>query len=234
MIRHSPERASFAPKYSPRVAVAVTLAGALVSGVLFFGPLRLGSYRQRPLAQDAALAASGPALVFVHGGWTSRLTMRLAAAGMRLDSVETALRQNPTCAVEAYAVARETGASLPALDLAPRAFPLPEAVAISPGNRIRIRAGERLAGECARQAAADRLGTIDVTPLLWRGDLPGGRGQGTLFVRDLGPASNAAMIAAHPGRRAYLLFTPAPESRPALSDYAPGLEMLWNRAGGDD
>jgi 4-amino-4-deoxy-L-arabinose transferase-like glycosyltransferase len=234
LVRVVPERAPLTRDYSPRVAVAVTLAGALAAGVLVFGPLRLASYRQRPLALDAAAVAAGPALVFVHGGWTSRLAMRLAASGMRLDSVETALRQNPTCAVEAYAAARATGRALPPLDLTPRAYPLPEAVNISPGNRIRILAGERLAGECARQAAADRLGTIDVTPLLWRGDLPGSESRGTMYVRDLGPETNAALIAAHPHRRPWVLLTASPESRPGLEEYDAAMDRLWGRTAGAD
>ncbi len=160
LVERLPERMAAATQYSPRVLGASLLGGALVAGVAALSPLRLVSYAQHPAALDAVRGALSPALVFVHGGWTSRLSMRLAAAGMRLDSVESALRQNPTCAVQQYADAREQGGALPALDFVPRAFPLPQSVEISPGNRIRIGKGESLSGECAREATADRQGTI--------------------------------------------------------------------------
>jgi hypothetical protein len=233
-VRSAPAKAPVLANYSPRVLVTVALAGALLAGALVLGPLRLASYRQQPLALEVAAEARAPALVFVHGGWTSRLVMRLAAAGMRLDSVETAIRQNSTCAVHEYASAREAGSALPALDLSPRAFPLPQAVTISEGNRIRVLPGEKLSGECARQAAADRLGTLDVTPLLWRGDLPGLAGEGTMFVRDLGPAMNLSMIAAHPERQPYVLMATGTDSGPELTTYAAGMERLWGQTGGGE
>jgi hypothetical protein len=153
---------------------------------------------------------------------------------MRLDSVETAIRQNSTCAVHEYASAREAGSALPALDLSPRAFPLPQAVTISEGNRIRVLPGEKLSGECARQAAADRLGTLDVTPLLWRGDLPGLAGEGTMFVRDLGPEMNLSMIAAHPERQPYVLMVTGADRGPELTTYAAGMDRLWGQTGGGE
>lgn len=217
---------------SPRVFAGSLFALALAPGVLVLGPERLWSYRQRPAAPAAARAAVEPALVFVHGGWTSRLAMRLAAAGLRLDSVETALRQNPTCDVQAWADARRRGRPLPPLDLEPRATGLPDAVEISPGNRIRVRrdAGAALSPACAREVAADRFGVIDVSPLVWRGDLPGDGGGGTLFVRDMGPEENARMIARHPSRNAYVLMTPGVEAAPALLPYAEAMARIWEGA----
>jgi hypothetical protein len=227
LVRRAPERAMSMP-YSPRVFVAAAFMAALLTGVFAMGPLRLASYAQRPAALQVAAVVEGPAVVFVHGGWTSRLAMRLAAGGMRLDSVETALRQNPTCAVQAYADARDTHAAvLPALDFVPRAHAHPMSVEISPGNRIRVMAGEQLAGRCALEAAADRLGTIDVSPLVWRGDLPGVGSRGAMFVRDLGPDANAQLLSAYPERRAWVLMTPAPDARPELAGYERGMALLW-------
>jgi len=226
MVRRIPQRVAL--PYSPRVFVATAFGVALLTGVFAMGPLRLASYTQRPAALSAAAGAQGPAVVFVHGGWTARLSMRLAAAGMRLDSVETALRQNPTCAVQAYADARDANRlALPGLDFVPRAHAHPPSLEISPGNRIRVMDGERLEGRCAQEVAADRLGTIDVSPLVWRGDLPGLGGDGTMFVRDLGPEVNARLLAAEPHRRAYVLLTPSPAARPELATYEQGMALLW-------
>ncbi|HUF68326.1 MAG TPA: hypothetical protein VMM79_06695 [Longimicrobiales bacterium] len=222
--------------YSPRVFGAVAAVAALLAGLLVLAPMRLASYTQRPAAPGVALAAAGPAIVFVHGGWTSRLSARLAASGMRLDSVETAMRQNPTCAVQAFADALVMGHPLPTLDFERRAVGLPRAVEISPGNRIRVAAGERLAGECARQAAADRFGTIDVTPLLWLGSVPGddtdgamqaGSAGGIMFARDMGPTANARLLTAFSGRTPLLLATRDPDMVPELMDYATAMQHLW-------
>jgi hypothetical protein len=222
----APTRLSFS-RFSPRVFAASLVAASLAAGLLYLGPERLWSYRQRPEAPATALAARPPAVVFVHGGWTSRLAMRLAAGGMRLDSVETALRQNPTCAVQRWADAKRSGSPLPALDFTPRATRLPEVFELSPGNRIRVSGAAPLSGRCAVEAHADRLGVIDVSPLVWLGDLPGVEGEGTLIVRDLGPADNARLLERHPERAAWVLLTGSPESAPALVPYAEGMALLW-------
>lgn len=225
----TPARWAVAP-VSPRVFAGALFLVPLVAGVFWLGPERLWSYRQRPLAPVAASAAVEPALVFVHGGWTSRLAMRLAAGGMRLDSVETALRQNPTCEVEEYVEARRKGAPLPRLDFRPRATASLASVELSPGNRIRVAGPAPLAGSCAAEARADRLGVIDVSPLVWRGDLPEDGGTGTLFVRDLGPADNARMIARFPARRAYVLMTTGGNAPPRLVPYGDAMKRIWGNA----
>jgi hypothetical protein len=235
LVAKLPARLESAPAYSPRVSgIAMSLL-SLAAAAFVLAPMRLDGYRQRPLAFEAASAAGGPALVFVHGGWTSRLAMRLATMNMRLDSVETALRQNATCTVQAYADAREsrTGQqSVPVtLDFERRATLLPASVEISPGNRIRVSPGENaLSGVCGREAGADRLGVLDVSPLLWRGDLPGIPGAGRMFVRDLGPDRNRALMAAHPERRAFVLMTPAPDAPPRLVEYDEAMKILWGGA----
>ncbi|HSL71362.1 MAG TPA: hypothetical protein VK864_14035, partial [Longimicrobiales bacterium] len=119
--------------YSP-----AALAGALLlvgsAAMLVLAPMRLASYATPPSPAAAAVTQlSSPALVFVHTAWEDRIAMRLAAVGMRLDSIETALRQNPTCAVQLYADARVRARPLPPLDLAPRAQNLPPRREIAPG-----------------------------------------------------------------------------------------------------
>jgi hypothetical protein len=228
IVRGLPQKLDDAPAWSPR-AFAMTLLGlAAAAGVLVFSPMRLWSYAQRPQAPAVGRAADTPSIIFVHGGWTSRLAMRLAASGMRLDSVESALRQNPTCVVQAWADAQRDGTRAPGLDLVPRASPLPAAAEISPGNQIRVGPGETtLSGECGRQAAADRFGVLDVSPLLWLGDLPGLGDSGRMFLRDLGPAANAALLAAYPRRRAWVLLTPDPGGSPTLVEYREAMKRLW-------
>jgi len=81
-----------------------------------------------------------------------------------------------------------------------------------------------------RQVWADRLGIVDVAPLLWQGDLPGLPGRGAMFVRDLGPELNAELLAAYPDRRPFMLFTPAPDEPPALLPYEEGVRRIWGAA----
>lgn len=226
--KRAPVRGSVA--LSPRVAVVALFTISLLGGALWFGPERLWSYRQRPQAPAVARAAVGPALIFVHGGWTSRLATRLAAGGMRLDSVETALRQNPTCDVQAYADARNSGREPQQLDLEPRSVRLPSVAELSPGNRIRVADTPFTDPTCLAQAGADRFGVIDVSPLVWRGDLPTGSGDGVLFVRDHGPAANARMLERHPRRTPWVLTTRVPDGPPELLPYEEGMMLIWGRA----
>lgn len=220
---------------SPRTALVGGIAAALALGA-WAAPRRASGYAT-PSGSVAALAAPdvGPALVFVHDAWTARIAMQLAAHGMRLDSVETALRQNPTCDVQTLvdseyrrdlAGAAEARASL---DFEPRATGLPRTVAISTGNQIRI-GGEPPTEACIRQAGADRNGILDIAPLLWQGDLPGGAVNGARFVRDLGPERNAALIARTAGRTPYLLYTPRDGADPVLAPYAAAESVLWTPA----
>jgi hypothetical protein len=189
------------PAYSPRAFALGVFIIAFTTGPLILGPLRLAAYEMKPAA--TADAGAG-ALVFVHGGWTSRLAMDLAAAGMRLDSVETALRQNPTCSVQQFVRAR-AGARAVTLEFERRAVGLPHQMLISPGNRVRIAPNERWSAECVREANADRNGIIDVSPLLWRGDLPGLPARDVMYARDMGPEQNAALLEKEPQRTAFVL-----------------------------
>ncbi len=217
-----------ARRYSPRTFATVTSLTAVVFGVVMLLPERLSGYRltRETRALLEAPRFDQPALVFVHGGWTSRIGMTLAAQGMRLDSVETALRQNSTCLVQAYADSfSNTGKSSIQLDMTPRATDLPLVVQLTPGNRMRMVRNEQLTPECRAQMKADEAGVIDVSPYVWQGDLPGDREHGALFVRDLGPAANRSLIAKYPNRRALMLVPHADTI--ALVPYAIAERAIW-------
>jgi hypothetical protein len=211
--------------FSPRGVLATTFTLALLAGLVWFTPARLAGYALPPSAAlAAASAAETPALVFVHGGWTSRIAMRLAAAGMTLDSVETAIRQNPTCQVQEFLDGSRTRADL---DFSPRATNLPPVAEISPGNRIRVEPGAVLQPTCQREIASDQRGTVEVATLYWRSDLPGLAGDGVMFLRDLGPAENATFIARYPERRVYVMLTPSTDALPTLVPYDEAMALLW-------
>lgn len=181
---------------------------------------------------------STPALVFAHGTWPSRVSARLAAAGMRRDSVETALRRNDLCAVDAYARWRSAAAAgrgappSPPLDLAPRPGPAPglAPTPLSPGNVVLVSPTARPSAACLREAAADRLGTVELEPLLWQA--PPLAGAPVVVARDLGPAANASVRSALPGRTAYLLIAGPEGEPPRLLPYDEGMELLWGGAAG--
>ncbi|MCR4342159.1 MAG: hypothetical protein NUW01_19960, partial [Gemmatimonadaceae bacterium] len=215
--------------YSMRAGLACAFALAAAAGVFYLGPDRLLQYRgwMASTRVDAPQVAQ-PSTLFVHGGWTSRIAMRLAARGMRLDSLEMALTHNPTCAVHRFAQRYPGGPadSDASLDFALRSGELPR-VQISRGNWIRLGEGERLTPECFREAASDTLGIVDVAPLLWQSDLPGAPGDGVLIVRDMGPAANAAFIAAHPGRRPTMFMRRADDAPPSVVPYDSAVAILW-------
>lgn len=200
------------------VVVSLVGAGLLTPGVV-------AAYRSPAPPSLPAPPGDTPALVFVHGSWSSRVANRLSALGMRRDSVETALRRNDLCAVELYARGRRAGAPPPlALD------PLPGTPSglvgreLAPGVVVRADPTRDWDEGCMREAAADRLGTVELEPLAWRGDGPGGR---LLLVRDLGPAANAAVLEAYPERTPWVWMRTGPGSEPSLRPYDEGMEVLW-------
>ncbi|HUF70521.1 MAG TPA: hypothetical protein VMM79_17860, partial [Longimicrobiales bacterium] len=234
LVERAPARRLFGGRFSPRSAVGGGLIFALLLGVLYMGPQRARSYGGEWVVRATAPEMDGAALVFVHGAWSSRIAMRFAGAGMRLDSVETIMRQNPTC--RAHTVAARLGSSagrglLPSeLDLEPSSAGLRAEVTIAPGNRIRVAPGEVLAGECLREARSDRNGVVDVSPLLWQGDLADGGGSGGLYVRDYGPDANTAALRRWPDRTPWVYLMPAPDADPVLVDYETGMRRLWGVA----
>ncbi len=241
--RASPEAGHPAPRrqWTAPALGWVTLL-ALGWGVALGTPARWTSYAW----DDATLASvrapdappGPPALVFVHTPWTERITATLqGAGGMRQDSVTVALRRNDTCSLHAYAAARERrvreGASdeLPVVDLQHRAG-APEGLgrhATEGGTVIRLRAGENLTDDCARELASDRFGTVALAPLLWQGDLPGDERGDPMFVRDLGPEKNAVVRAAHPDRAPFVFAPRAVGAAPELVPYEGAMRLLWSR-----
>jgi hypothetical protein len=216
-----------AGKYSVRAFAIGGICVPLLFGLLYLAPSRLSSYRVTGEMQSLLRAprVDRTSIVFVHGGWTSRVAMRLAAHGMRLDSVETAMRQNSTCKVHNYSLAFARGGSPSGIDFTPRARHAVPAVEISPGNRIRMTPNEAMDTGCAREIAADTAGVVDVTPFLWQGDLPGISGTEAMFVRDMGPQENAAVLAMYPGRAP--LFAMTARDRVTLVDYRAGMQSRW-------
>jgi hypothetical protein len=217
--------------YSMRGGLASALILAALVGVLYLGPERLLQYKGWMASTRIDIPeVKRPATMFVHGGWTSRIAMRLAARGMRLDSLEMALTNNPTCAVHRFAQrypdAPAADSDAPSLDFTLRSGELPR-VQISRGNWIRLGEGERLTPECFREAASDTLGIVDVAPLLWQSDLPGAPWDGVMVVRDMGPAANAELMAAHSGRVPTMFMRRADDAPPTLVPYDTAMAILW-------
>ena len=178
-----------------------------------------------------------PALVFVHGSWSERISARLQASGMRLDSIETALRRNDVCTLHRYSVARSSGALGGAgvdpdpygLDfhLVAETPPTLEAVYLTEGNRILRDPRLPVPPECQREARADARGIVSLAPLIWQGDLPGIEEGRPMFVRDLGPEDNRRVLEAFPDRQPFVLMTSVPEAGPELLSYREGMEVIW-------
>lgn len=223
-------------------AAVLTLAGAAA-----LAPGIVSAYRAAPPPTGVLTAAepsADPVLVFVHGSWSSRVAARLAASGMRRDSLETALRRNDLCRVDAYARTRAaadgggegggsgSGAPSPQPRLSERALDLRalpgsppglEVRLLSPGNPVRVDPGYAWDERCLREARADRLGTQELEPLAWRTRPVSGK---VVLLRDLGPAENGASLAAYPGRAPWVWVAFAGEAG-RLLPYREGMELLW-------
>lgn len=212
-----------------RTGAAAVLTIALVAGLVVAGPGKLASYARQAVSTGIARPApevQGPALVFVHDDWQSRLGARMSALGMRLDSVRAALRGVPTCEVERWVRDREVGLeSLLAGDRGAWTAGTRELVMPS-GSRILTHEGETLTPECERQAAADYAGVLALAPYLWQGDLPALGGDGAMYVRDLGPERNGELIERHGERRPFLMVGRG-ATGPLLLPYDEGIEQLW-------
>ena len=116
--------------------------------------------------------------------------MRLLAHGLRLDSLEVAMRYNTTCDVDNFAQwyaqdpAKRTG-NQPPMDFNFKLHDELPKFRIADSDDIRAQPGATMPGNCLRQLASDTLGIVEISPLLWRGDLPGEKGQGVMLVRDI-------------------------------------------------
>ena len=173
--------------------------------------------------------AGASSIVFVHGSWGSRISARLLSDGMRRDSIETALRRNDICSVDEYAKGRAQGLTESPSPLDFNASPgTPDSLErreLSPGNVIRVSGSRALTPSCLREARADRLGVIELEPLLWQA--PPGPDRRMVVARDLGPVHNAGLISVL--RRTPYLYVDF-DGEPRLMDYAAGMELIWGGA----
>lgn len=221
--------------YSPRAMLIVAFVAASAAGTFYLAPSRLASYGDpwRESTRMEPPSTDKPSLVFVHGAWSGRVVMRLIANGMRLDSVEVAIRQNTTCDFHNYAkwyAAAKTGgtAPRPPLSFDPFSRDRPELFLIAKDNGIRAHRGQPLSPECVREVASDSAGIIDISSFLWQRDLPGLSGKGAMIVRDMGPEANARLIARHPGRTPMFFYrAEGGDMGPQLLPYEEGLKLLW-------
>jgi hypothetical protein len=237
LVRRIPKGKSFG-NYPPRVALTMTLILAWLGGIFFLGPQRLASYgggwqeSSRMKLPDPGT----PSLVFVHGAWSGRVAMRLLAHGLRLDSLEVAMRYNPTCDVDNFArwYAKKPGertGSMPSIDLNFQHHNEVQKFRIADGDDIRAQRGVPMPSSCLRAIASDTLGIVDISPFVWQADLPGAKGPGAMIVRDMGPEENARLIARYPERVPTVFYRPTKEGPPQLVPYAVGMTALWPNGG---
>ena len=233
VVRRIPADAEFRG-YAPRTGIAVAFLLAWLAGIFYLAPQRLARYGGSYLASTrmAMPVTRGPALVFVHGGWTTRIATRLTAHGFRGDSLEAALALNPTCEAQEFATwysgPRSTGsANPPPLNFDFAAGNRPQKIEIAQGDEIRYNQGRALSRPCLAQVASDTLGIIDIAPLSWQSDLPGLGESGVMVVRDMGPSENAKLIARYPARLPMMLIRREKEGPPELMPYEAGEKILW-------
>lgn len=87
---------------------------------------------------------------------------------------------------------------------------------------IRVSLSRTPTPSCLREARADRLGVIELEPLLWQAlPVPGER---IVVAPDLGPIENGRLIRVT-GRTPYLYVDFEREAR--LMEYAAGMELSW-------
>jgi len=240
LLRRVPDEAVTGSRFSPRVAASVAVIAGVGSS-LIMGPQRLASYGGDWQSSFRAPAPAAPdsSVVFIHGTWEGRLVSRLTSQGLRMDIVETAVRQNPTCLVQRHADAlridgRAFGAArpgspdaLPPLDLIPRAFEFLPRAEVARDVRIRLDPATRLHETCLREIHADRFGAMNPFFVSWLGDLPGIEEGKPLFATDLGPHANRRLLARYPDRSAWIYGYFTPGDSPGLLPYAEGMAVLW-------
>jgi len=223
-----------------RDAVAWSLAVAMVGSLAWGIPARWESFEWSDETLSRISVPSLPteqeAVVFVHTSWNERTSSALqVGGGMRQDSIITALRRNTSCGLYLYAAGREEivrygrSATLPPADLdqIPGTHSDIELPPLRAGSTVRIRRGEPFPPACARQLAADRFGAVSLAPLVWQGDLPGIEEGLPLYVRDMGPEKNRAVLDLYPERVPFALTPTAVEGPPRLLPYADAMALLW-------
>ena len=80
--------------------------------------------------------------------------------------------------------------------------------------------------KCRIEHESDHMGWLGLADYLWTGDPPGVGGSGVLWARDLGPETNARLIAEHPDRTPWLVL-PDGEGNGDVVPYDVGLRTLW-------
>ena len=203
-------------------ALVLTLVGSVV---LAPGLILAQKRSQEDSPKLGAHALPSPrAVVFVHGSWASRVSSRLAASGMRRDSIETALRRNDICKVDTFSRTEITTRTTTEMDLdAQPGYPPNLAVrALSPGNVVRIEPSRPLTSACAREARSDRFGSIELESLLWR--LPPLPGADVILARDMGPAGNVPVLELY--EYTPYVYIDGPNGLRLLA-YDVGMELAW-------
>ena len=233
LVRRIPPATSFG-NYAPRFGLSLALLLAWAAGLVYLAPQRLLRYGGSWMASTrmAVPTTPTPSLVFVHGGWPTRIAVRLTAHGLRGDSLEAAMALNTTCDTHDFAgwyaaEARLRSQRPPQLNFDFAKPSQGQKLDIAQGDQIRYAPGAPLPPACRRQVASDTLGIVDVSPLVWQSDLPGLRAKGAMIVRDMGPDENAQLIARYSDRVPMLLFRSTKEGPPTLVPYAQGIKSLW-------
>ena len=209
----------------------------MLGSVVYFIPQRGLSYRWRSEDLEGSALPSpeqdGESIVFVHGGWTTRLWARLAATGMSMDSVETVIRRNGSCRIQRYLdIMEEGGEATTTIQL--EREPIPgyptgmRILSLPSGYRVRLDPAQPFTSSCEREAAADAIGVIELSPLLWQDGLPGLGGSALLLARDLGPQRNRLLLTRFPERTPYLYLPLGQGQPPSLVPYREGMELIWN------
>jgi hypothetical protein len=236
-------------RFDRHAALSCALALSAILAAAWMTPRRVAHYAQQwgAHARTPVPAVAEPALIFVHEAWSERLGARLAAWGLRADSIRAVLRHNTSCEVHNALDAMESGVSATA-EAGPDPVGATEArpwdrlrfraepalgireAAIRGGTTVRTRPGEQPGAECLRQAHADRYGTVPLPELLWRGDLPGLETGGIRFVRDLGPELNRKMLRLESRRRPWVYARTSVDADPVLLSYDEAMERLWSGA----
>jgi hypothetical protein len=214
---------------SPRAMLTVAFIVAWAAGIFYLAPERLMGYGGAIEPPHTA----APSLIFVHGAWSERVSMRLVANGLRQDSLEIGIRQNSTCELHEFAewyAAAKAGQITPRPDVGFDRASRKGSVQflIAKRDAIRINPGQPISRDCVREIASDSAGIIDISSFLRQSDLPGLPGDGTMIVRDMGPEANAGLIAHYPNRIPMFFYRAEREDKgPQLVSYAEGLRLLW-------
>src|SRR5690606_16787312 len=119
LVRRVPAHAGVAGRYWVRPGLVAALAASFALGLTVLAPQRAHSYGGNwiSVSRTPLPAVGDSSLVFVHDAWNGRIAMTLASHGMRLDRVETVIRQNSTCRAHELAMAVARGDEVGAVRL---------------------------------------------------------------------------------------------------------------------